>query len=125
MRRGRHGCHGDNNKAAAIHIKIRGRLLTIILIVCGVSVYLLALHAWRLVSSLLVHARVSRVFSWRTSVCLCSRPVVGLDGCRGGLGGGGATGFATARGTGQALSWLFVEPVLQDHAYVRVGTGMV
>jgi hypothetical protein len=45
MRRGRHGCHGDNNKAAAIHIKIRGRLLTIILIVCGVSVYLLALHA--------------------------------------------------------------------------------
>jgi hypothetical protein len=45
------------------------------------------MHAWRLVSSLLVHARVSRVFSWRTSVCLCSRPVVGLDGCRGGLGG--------------------------------------
>jgi hypothetical protein len=28
-------------------------------------------------------------------------------------------------GTGQALSWLLVEPVLQDHAYVHVGTGMV
>jgi hypothetical protein len=41
-----------NNRAAAIHIKIKGRLLAIILMVWCVSVSLLALHAWKLVSSL-------------------------------------------------------------------------
>jgi hypothetical protein len=56
MMRGRHGGHNDNNRSATIHIKIRGRLLAIILKVWCVSVILLALHAWILVSRLLVCA---------------------------------------------------------------------